>query len=61
MHFQPDYTEMVYQTYQPKLTKTKLRRVEQYVNSQDPSQVPEVREEQEDLTERSCELCETTC
>lgn len=52
---------MIYQTYQPKLTKTKLKRVEQYVNSQDPSQVPEVLEGQEESTERSCELCETTC
>lgn len=67
---------MIYQTYQPKLTKTKLRRVEQYVNSQDPCQVPEefadlpevfpdVPEDFADTTENvmegSCGLCETEC
>lgn len=52
---------MIYQTYQPKLMKTKLKRVEQYVNSQDPCQVPDSVDETENQAGGSCELCETQC
>jgi len=52
---------MVYQTNQPKLLKTKLRRVEEYVNSQDPHQVPDVIDVPENVEEGTCDLCETAC